>query len=90
MLTAIVSGIVLFLQVICYLALIYFVLRLFIRSDNRIMQLLSRFIEPLLQPLRNLLGWFFPRMPIDLAPMVLVIVVQLLSSVLSAMARIPI
>ena len=84
---AILTGVLLFLQVLCYLMLIYFVLGWFLRDDNRLMRLFGRVAEPLLQPVRRLLGRVFPSMPFDLAPLAMIILLQLLSGLISALAR---
>ena len=85
---AVLTGVLLFLQVLCYLMLIYFVLAWFLRNDNRLMRLLARVSEPLLQPVRRLLGRIFPVMPFDPAPLVVVLLLQLLSRLVSALVRI--
>lgn len=85
---AVLTGVLLFLQVLCYLMLIYFVLSWFLRGDNRLMRLLARVAEPMLQPIRRLLGRIFPAMPFDLSPLAMILLLQLLSGLVSSLARI--
>ncbi|HML45604.1 MAG TPA: YggT family protein [Clostridia bacterium] len=85
---AVLTGVLLFLQVLCYLMLIYFVLGWFLRSDNRLMRLMSRMAEPPLQPIRRLLGRIFPAMPFDLAPLAMILLLQLLSGLVSSLTRV--
>lgn len=85
---AVLAGVLLFLQVLCYLMLIYFVLSWFLRGDNRLMRLLARVAEPMLQPIRRLLGRIFPAMPFDLSPLAMILLLQLLSGLVSSLARI--
>lgn len=86
---AVLQGVFLFLQALCYLMLIYFVLAWFLRSDNRLMRGLARVAEPLLQPVRRLLGRIFPTLPFDLSPLAMIILLQLLGRLISAIARMP-
>ena len=85
---AVLTGVLLFLQVLCYLMLIYFVLSWFLRGDNRLMRLLARVAEPMLQPIRRLLGRIFPTMPCDLSPLAMILLLQLLSGLVSSLTRI--
>ena len=85
---AVLTGVLLFLQVLCYLMLIYFVLSWFLRGDNRLMRLLARVAEPMLQPIRRLLGRIFPTMPFDLSPLAMILLLQLLSGLVSSLTRI--
>ena len=82
------TGVFLFLQVLCYLLLIYFVLGWFVRRNNRLIRLLARMAEPLLKPVRQLLSRIFPAMPFDFSPLAVVILLQALSGLVSALTRI--
>ena len=66
-------------QVISLLVIIYVVLSFFMSPYHPIRQTVDRLVEPLLAPIRQIL----PTMGmIDFSPMVLLILVQLLSTVL--------
>ncbi len=79
MLFGIFQGISYFLTIVRYLLLAYCVLSWFMPPYRGIMKTLSRFVDPLLRPIRNVLYRFANRMPIDLSALIAFFLLELLS-----------
>ncbi len=78
-LSGVFQGISYFLTIIRYVLLAYCLLSWVLPPYNKLMMMLSRFIDPLLRPIRNVMFRIFPRMPIDLSALVAFFVLDLLS-----------
>lgn len=76
MLFGIFRGIESFLKIIRYLLLAYCLLSWIMPPYRGFMATLSRFVDPILRPIRNLLFRFFPRLPIDLSPLLLMLLLE--------------
>lgn len=75
-------GISMFLQVIYYALLVYCILSWILPPYNKVMMFLGRFMNPLLQPIRNVLFRIFPRLPLDLSALVLFFILNIVNSLL--------
>lgn len=71
-------GISIFLQIIYYALLVYCLLSWILPPYNKVMMFLSRFVDPLLRPIRTLLFRIFPRMPLDFSALVLFFLLNIL------------
>lgn len=76
------QGFSMFLQVIYYALLAYCLLSWIMPPYHKVMMFLSRFVDPLLRPIRNLMFRIFPRMPIDLSALVAFFVLRILQQLL--------
>lgn len=65
MLYGIFQGLSYFLQIINYALLIYCVLSWLLPPYHKVMAVLSRFVDPLLSPIRGLMFRMFPRARLD-------------------------
>lgn len=70
------SGFSMFLQIIVYLLWGYCILSWILPPFNKLMMALSRVIDPLLRPIRNLLFRIFPRLPLDFSPIILSLLIS--------------
>lgn len=77
----IVRGISMFLRLISYAILIYCILSWVLPPYNKVMMFFARIIDPLLRPIRRLLLRFLPRIPLDLSPLVLGLLLQLIERI---------
>lgn len=75
-------GISMFLQLIYYFLLAYCLLSWILPPYNKVMMFFSRFVGPLLQPIRNVLFRIFPRMPIDLSALVAFFLLRIVDSLI--------
>ncbi len=76
-------------SLVSFILFAYCILSWFLPPQNRFMQLLSKIIDPLLEPFRRLLrkrfGW---NMPIDFSPILLGFAIQLVMYLLQLLVRV--
>ncbi len=82
MLYGIFQGISYFLMIVRYVLLAYCLLSWILPPYHKVMQVLARFVDPVLFPIRRLMYRIFPRIPIDLSALFAFFVIQILSSLL--------
>ncbi len=82
MLFGIVQGISYFLRIFMYALYIYCICSWVLSPYNKVMRVLARIVDPVLRPVRNVLFRLFPRLPIDLSPIVLGLLVGLIQQML--------
>lgn len=77
------QGVNIFLQIIELILLVYCIMSWFVSPFNRLMQALSRILDPLLSPIRRVLYSIFPRLPIDLSVLVLFFLISMVRNLVS-------
>lgn len=82
MLFGIVQGVSYFLRIFMYALYIYCICTWILSPFNKVMRFLARIVDPFLRPVRNVLFRLFPRLPIDLSPIVLGLLVGLAQQLL--------
>lgn len=80
-------GVSIFLQIIYYALLVYCLMSWILPPYNKVMMFLSRFVDPLLRPIRNVLFRIFPRMPLDFSALVLFFLLNIANSLLWQLYR---
>lgn len=76
------QGINIFLEIISYAVAVYCLLTWFLPPYHKVMRFLSRFVDPLLRPIRNVMYRLFPHMRIDFSPIVFFLLLRLLRSLI--------
>ncbi|MEF9878163.1 MAG: YggT family protein [Clostridia bacterium] len=79
MLSGLIGIIVWVLQILNFVVLVYCVLT-FVIPQNDLVRKLGGYVEPILNPFRNLLYRFFPKLrnlPMDFSPLVLWLAIQI-------------
>lgn len=87
MLYGVFQGIYYFLQIIQYGLLAYCVLTWILQPYHKVMRFFARFADPLLRPIRNVMYRIFPRMPIDLSPLIMYFLINFAQSLLWRLYR---
>jgi uncharacterized protein YggT (Ycf19 family) len=78
LLRAILQGFVLFFQALAIAMLVAFVLLWFFPPKHRLRAWVGQAFDPVLAPLRRLLGFILPNFPLDLSPLAVILILQLL------------
>lgn len=64
-------GISYFIRILSYALVIYCILSWILPPYHKVMQFFSRIVDPMLNPVRRVMFRIFPRMPLDLSPIAL-------------------
>lgn len=84
-------GLIAWLLRVANFALLLYCLMSFIMPQSDIMNKLRGYVEPVLEPFRQLLYRFFPKLrttPLDFSPLVVWVVIEIAIKLLSLLARI--
>ena len=82
MLFGVFQGISYFLTIIRYVLLAYCLLSWILSPYHKVMRMLGRFVDPVLNPIRRLMYRIFPRIPLDLSALLAFFLLQLADSLL--------
>ncbi len=82
MLYGILRGVSYFLQIIGYAMWIYCICSWVLSPFNKVMRFLGRIVDPVLRPVRNVMFRIFPRMPIDISPIIAGALLNLVNSLM--------
>lgn len=80
-------GIQYFLQIISYVLLAYCILSWLLPPYHKIMRFLGRLVDPLLTPVRRVFFRLFPHAALDLSPLVIFLLLNLLSQLIWQLYR---
>jgi len=78
----IIRGLILFIQGLSLLIILHFAMAWMLRSDNPATRFTGRLLAPLLDPVRRILSRLPVRLPVDLSPLVAVLLLQPVRSLL--------
>lgn len=76
-------GVNIFLQIIEIIVVVYCLLSWFASPFSKVMQFLSRIVDPILSPIRRVIFSIFPRLPIDLSPVVLFLLISVVRNLVT-------